>query len=214
MSSNAWRLWTRSRTLFGDPEVTRIPEDIAAPKAVTSDEFLESGSIRGRLEGRFGRSGVGSGMPSETASPRSCGWRGPLLELSLLVALLSPTTASIGCAFGQAPPSFADQALARGVQYPVQAIPQSNGVYGFGVAAADLDGDGSDDIIAVGRLNGQVGVYRNLGTGHFENRSATSGIAALPQASAIACADMDGYPLPNLDSTSWHASFPIRPWRS
>jgi hypothetical protein len=137
-------------------------------------------------------------MLSGRASPRSCGGRGALLELSLLVALLSPTTASIGCAFGQAPPSFADQALARGVQYPVQAIPQSNGVYGFGVAAADLDGDGSDDIIAVGRLNGQVGVYRNLGTGHFENRSASSGIAALPQASAIACADLDGDRLPEL----------------
>jgi hypothetical protein len=137
-------------------------------------------------------------MLSGRASPRSCGWRGALLELSLLVALLSPTTASSGCAFGQAPPSFADQALARGVQYPVQAIPQSNGVYGFGVAAADLDGDGSDDIIAVGRLNGQVGIYRNLGTGHFENRSASSGIAALPQASAIACADLDGDRLPDL----------------
>ncbi len=98
----------------------------------------------------------------------------------------------------QAPPSFSDQALARGVQYPVQAVPQTNGLYGFGPATVDLDGDGRDDIVVIGRLNGQVGVYRNLGTGHFENRSASSGIAALPQASAIACADLDGDRLPDL----------------
>ncbi len=104
----------------------------------------------------------------------------------------------VGAAFAQAPPSFTDQALARGVQYPVQAIPQTNGLYGFGVAAADLDGDGADDLVAVGRLNGQVGVYRNLGAGQFENRSATSGITPLPQASAIACADLDGDRLPDL----------------
>jgi len=107
-------------------------------------------------------------------------------------------TVRAGLVSAQSPPSFNDQALARGIQYPIQAIPQTNGMYGFGIAAVDLDGDGIDDIVAVGRLNGQVGVYRNLGTGHFQNRSATSGIAPLPHASAIAAADLDGDRLPDL----------------
>jgi enediyne biosynthesis protein E4 len=108
--------------------------------------------------------------------------------------------------------SFGDQATARGIQYPVQGIPQSNGLYGFGIAATDLDGDGFDDIVAVGRLNGQVGVFRNLGAGQFENRSATSGIAALPQASAIAAADLDGDRLPELVFTQINQ--PIRIYRN
>jgi hypothetical protein len=108
--------------------------------------------------------------------------------------------------------SFGDQATARGIQYPVQGIPQSNGLYGFGIAATDLDGDGFDDIVAVGRLNGQVGVFRNLGAGQFQNRSATSGIAALPQASAIAAADLDGDRLPELVFTQINQ--PIRIYRN
>lgn len=91
-----------------------------------------------------------------------------------------------------------DQASSRGVVYPIQAIPQTNGLYGFGVACVDLDRDGDDDIVAVGRLNGQVGVFRNNGAGQFANVSAASGIAALAQASAIAAADLDGDRLPEL----------------
>lgn len=137
-------------------------------------------------------------MVSERLNPDSRGALGAICRLPRLCTIALAVNASAGFAVAQAPPSFTDQALARGVQYPVQAIPQSSGIYGFGVAVADLDGDGSDDLIAVGRLNGQVGVYRNLGTGHFENRSASSGIDALPQASAIACADLDGDRLPDL----------------
>ena len=93
---------------------------------------------------------------------------------------------------------FTSEAVARGVSYPVQGVPQSNGLYGFGVAFVDLDLDGDDDIVSVGRLNGQVGVFENLGAGTFANRSATSGIAALPQASAIVAGDLDGDALPEL----------------
>ncbi|MFZ9880958.1 MAG: CRTAC1 family protein, partial [Phycisphaerales bacterium] len=59
-------------------------------------------------------------------------------------------------------------------------------------AAADLDFDGDDDIVALGRLNGQIGVFENSGNGTFANRSAQSGIPALLHASAVACADLDG----------------------
>lgn len=94
--------------------------------------------------------------------------------------------------------TLSNQATARGLVYPIQNIPQANGIYGFGVACADLDRDGDDDIVALGRLNGQVGVFRNSGLGQFTNVSTTSGIAALPQASAIAAADIDGDRLPDL----------------
>lgn len=116
---------------------------------------------------------------------------------SLLILVALPVLAGSTEARGQTI-TFADQAISRGIQYPVQAFPQTSGVYGFGVAAVDLDDDGADDVVALGRSNGQVGVYRNLGAGTFENRSATSGIAALPQASAIACADLDGDRLPEI----------------
>ena len=78
-------------------------------------------------------------------------------------------------------PPFTQEAIPRGVVYPVQGIPQSSGLYGFGVATADLDHDGDDDLVVVGRQNGQVGLFENDGTGRFVNRVATSGIAPLAQ---------------------------------
>ncbi|MFM7051123.1 MAG: FG-GAP-like repeat-containing protein [Planctomycetota bacterium] len=93
---------------------------------------------------------------------------------------------------------FTQESAARGVAYPVQPVPQTSGLYGFGVAAVDLDADGDDDIVALGRSNGQVGVFENLGNGTFANRSATSGLPPIAQASAIACADLDGDRRPEL----------------
>ncbi len=93
---------------------------------------------------------------------------------------------------------FTQEAFARGLSYSIQAVPQSNGLYGFGVGCIDLDHDGDDDIVAVGKLNGQVGVFENTGAAQFVNRSATSGITNLTQASALAGADLDGDGLPEL----------------
>ena len=108
--------------------------------------------------------------------------------------------------------TLVDQAVGRGLVYPVQGIPQTNGLYGFGLACADLDRDGDDDVVALGRVNGQVGVFRNNGTGHFTNVSASSGIASLPQASAIAVADLDGDRLPDVVLTQ--ANQPSRIYRN
>lgn len=93
---------------------------------------------------------------------------------------------------------FVEESNPRGINYPVQPVPQSNGLYGFGVACIDLDDDGDDDLVATGRLNGVVGVFENSGAGVFVNRSSTTGLPALPQASAIAAADLDGDFLPEL----------------
>ncbi len=127
------------------------------------------------------------------------------LSLALLTTLLmsSPATAiargdKSGGGADEGFALFTQEAVARGLTYSIQSVPQSNGLYGFGVACIDLDRDGDDDIVAVGKLNGQVGVFENTGAAQFVNRSASNGILNLTQASAIAATDLDGDGLPEL----------------
>lgn len=56
----------------------------------------------------------------------------------------------------------------------------------------DLDGDGDLDVVLIGAASGQIGIFENDGTGHFINRSATSGLPALTRGSSLAAADFDG----------------------
>ena len=93
---------------------------------------------------------------------------------------------------------FTQEASARGVAYPVQGVPQSSGIYGFGVCLADLDADGDDDLVAIGRSNGVVGLFRNNGAGVFSNVSTGSGISPLAAASAVLAVDLDGDRLPEI----------------
>ncbi|MHC5004905.1 MAG: FG-GAP-like repeat-containing protein, partial [Planctomycetota bacterium] len=88
-------------------------------------------------------------------------------------------------AMAQAP--FTEEALQRGIDYssPVSAI------IGRGLLLADLDGDGDPDFMTVGAASGAVGVYENDGTGHFADRSASSGIPPLDNASGVIAADCD-----------------------
>src|SRR5207249_1518234 len=87
---------------------------------------------------------------------------------------------------GQVP--FTEEALARGLNYVVE---QNSGP-GQGVAFADLDNDGDDDVVLLGRADGVVGLFENDGTGHFINRSFGCGIPLLMSTSGIVAGDYDG----------------------
>jgi len=101
-------------------------------------------------------------------------------------------------AFSQSP--FTNEAVARGINYQLgQNFPH----WGSGVAFVDLDNDGDPDFIATGASTGLVGVYENNGTGHFINRSAGSGFAAMTRICSVSAADYDGDGDEDLHITRW-----------
>lgn len=124
-----------------------------------------------------------STRPGRVPARRSARWERPLAAGAALMAALA--------AHGQVP--FTEESSVRGLIYPMQGYPPGFGFYGTGCGAADLDGDGDQDVILLGRSTGQVGIFENDGSGHFTDRSAPlSGIANLPGASSFATADYDG----------------------
>ena len=67
------------------------------------------------------------------------------------------------------PPPFTEEAAARGIRYtPMQPLP-----FGEGLAFADLDGDGDEDIVLLGASSSRIGLYENDGRGHFTDRPAS-----------------------------------------
>jgi len=95
--------------------------------------------------------------------------------------------------------AFTEEALQRGLPYTTVTGPS----FGVGVAFADLDSDGDPDVIAIGRADGVVGVFENLGNGTFADRSATSGIPLIASASGIVAGDYDGDGLLDLYFSNW-----------
>jgi len=131
----------------------------------------------------------------------------PVAAAAALLLLASPAPAQ---------PSvepFTSEHAARGVIYNVMLSPPiENPVDGFGMAAADLDGDDDLDLVLTGRMDGLVGIYENLGNGTFANRSAASGIAPTPAASGIAAFDFDADG--DLDLYVAQRNHPTRLWRN
>ena len=94
-----------------------------------------------------------------------------------------------------------EESAARGVGLPVRppAQMEAPGQYVFPVLAHDLDGDGDIDL-AFGQQTGQLDLYVNDGTGHFETRPAGLDVeeGRTDQVGAHAFADTDGDGLPEL----------------
>lgn len=133
--------------------------------------------------------------------------RGALPMVAVIACMCTP-------AWAQSPVTpFTSEHSARGVIYNMMlAPPLDNLVDGFGMAAADLDGDDDLDLVLSGRMDGLVGLYENGGGGTFTNRSAASGIAATPAASGIAAFDYDRDG--DLDLYVAQRNHPTRLWRN
>lgn len=111
----------------------------------------------------------------------------PGAVFGILISLLVSATA-----YGGSVMPFAQDAIARGVNYVMQDFPQSIGYGGFGCGFADLNNDGHQDIIIVGALSGRIGVFENDGSGFFTDRSFGNGIPIMTEPSGFAAGDYDG----------------------
>src|SRR5262245_23605443 len=87
-------------------------------------------------------------------------------------AATSPVASSPAAAY--AGPRFEEVAHASGVDFRMRFLPDEQGEnfkinlydHGCGVAVADVDGDGKDDVFFCNQL-GPCALYRNDGTGKF-----------------------------------------------
>ncbi|HET6882313.1 MAG TPA: CRTAC1 family protein [Pirellulales bacterium] len=100
-------------------------------------------------------------------------------------------------------PGFYDAADESGIDFHMNFLPSEQGAnfrvnlydHGCGVAVADFDGDGDDDLLLLNQL-GSNGLYRNRGDGSFENAIAGSPQLALADRICVGAAfgdiDNDG----------------------
>lgn len=97
---------------------------------------------------------------------------------------------------GQTVAGSTEEAVARGLIYEVQPwLGPTQQFRGFGIAIADLNSNGSNDVVIMGRGDGQVGFFENNGSGFFTDRSlddAESPKLVLGKGSGIAVGDYNG----------------------
>ena len=83
---------------------------------------------------------------------------------------------------------FVEEGAQRGLNYLV-GTPYAQ--FGAGLALVDLNNSGRLDVVVLGAANGLVGIYENIGSGQFVNRSFGAGIGPM-SASGVSAADYDG----------------------
>ena len=124
--------------------------------------------------------------------PSAAAWLPAALALGAAPALAQVNTSA---------PVFTEEAVERGIELQ---IPLGAGA-GKGAAFADLDGDRDADLVLLGAPPQSVVVLENDGTGHFVDRSATSGIPSIDDTSAVIAGDFDGDRDLDLYVTTWGA---------
>jgi hypothetical protein len=103
------------------------------------------------------------------------------------------TTTTAGSAHG-----FEERAQAAGIAFRMEFLPGEQGEkfkvnfydHGCGVAAADIDGDGDDDLYFLNQLGGNA-LYRNNGDGTFADVTAAAGPVALDDRICVSAAFND-----------------------
>jgi hypothetical protein len=100
--------------------------------------------------------------------------------------------AMAGVAWAGAPAPFTEQAITRGINYPVQV---GSIHFGSGLGLFDIDADGDPDALVVGQSDGRVGLYENDGAGNFTMRTYDNGVPRMAlhtDYSGVSAADFDG----------------------
>ncbi len=108
-----------------------------------------------------------------------------LLVLATAAALLLPSWRPHPAEAGRVA-GFRDVARANGIDFRMTFLPNEQGEnfkvnlydHGCGVAVADYDGDGDDDVLFLNQLGGNA-LYRNRGDGTFNNVTVQAGPLAL-----------------------------------
>ncbi len=101
---------------------------------------------------------------------------------------------------GAAGPAFVEQGFQKGLNYLIGSPHEQ---LGAGLALVDLNNSGRLDAVVLGAANGLVGIYEQLPTGQFANRSFAAGIGPMASASGVSAADYNGDGLLDLFISGW-----------
>ncbi len=120
------------------------------------------------------------------------------LALVAVIAALSIVGRRREPAPASAPHGFRDVTAESGIGFRMMFLPQEQGEpfkvnlydHGCGVAVADYDGDGDDDLFFLNQM-GANALYRNRGDGTFENATQEAGPLGLPGRVCVGAAFAD-----------------------
>ena len=78
----------------------------------------------------------------------------------IVAALILSTGVALA---GNPPAAFTEEALARGLDFTMVHLPQTQGYLGQGGGFVDLDSDGDPDVVLIGAADGRIGIFEKPG---------------------------------------------------